>query len=99
MGTSFFFSCCFLIFSNRREMDPFAFIVQGLEKPVRVHTVSNETVDGTLLAVDDHCNVMLRGWKVVGHDTKGVEGPASSSLLAPIRFIRGAQIKTITLVQ
>ncbi|KEG08159.1 U6 snRNA-associated Sm-like protein LSm3p [Trypanosoma grayi] len=82
-------------------MDPFAFVVQGIDKRVRVYTVSNEAVSGTLLAVDDHCNVMLRDWGTVGEDGVETTRPvtSSSSLPAPIRFIRGAQIKTIVLAQ
>nr|AAS57925.1 Lsm3p [Trypanosoma brucei] len=73
-------------------MDPFVFLLQSVDCPVRVHTVNRETTSGTLLAVDDHCNIMLKDWSTTGH-LPSIEGAAPASL----RFIRGEQIRTITL--
>ncbi|KAH9588790.1 LSM domain [Trypanosoma melophagium] len=78
-------------------MDPFVFLIQSVEKQVHVCTVNNEVVAGTLLAVDDHCNVMLQNWVVMQKD--GKEASNMTSLGTPVRFIRGAQIRTIALVR
>ncbi|KPA80828.1 hypothetical protein ABB37_04256 [Leptomonas pyrrhocoris] len=102
--------------------DPFQFLAQHIERRVAVTLLSNELTDaqdggavvtGTLLSVDDLCNVLLRSWTctesvaaAVGaaamhpqqQQRKKARTEGSSEEGESLRLIRGAQIASISLL-